>query len=423
MTGSPGLPRLLAGLNGSAPMPLARHLEIHGPLPAASRRRGDAALALVSELERARLRGRGGGAFPAATKLVTAASSRGRSVLVVNGCEGEPLSFKDRLLLERFPHLVLDGAALAARAARAEELFIAVDELASRALGALDHALRERPDLPRGCELVSVPTGYVSGQESALVNYLNGGPAKPLAMLTPIYERGVRGRPTMVSNVETLAHLALIARHGAGWFCSVGAGEEPGSALVSVGGAVHHPGVFEIETGTGIASLVRAAGGATEDIRAFLIGGYAGYWISAAGSHDLALGGSGAPLGSGVLFALPRAACPVSELAAVARWLAVQSAGQCGPCIHGLDAIAGALEQVRDGGAGERALAQVRRWASMVGGRGACGHPTGVVRLITSGVDVFGDELLDHARRGPCGACGQRPVLPTPMARMGGRAA
>ncbi|HWC86911.1 MAG TPA: NADH-ubiquinone oxidoreductase-F iron-sulfur binding region domain-containing protein [Solirubrobacteraceae bacterium] len=413
------LPRLLAGMSASGPLPLARHLEIHGELPAFSRRRHDLGLALVNELERSALRGRGGAAFPAATKLTAVAASRGRAVVVVNGCEGEPLSLKDRLLLERLPHLVIDGALVAAHVVEASEVLIAVDESATRAVNATDRALRERPDLPRGVRLVTVPPGYVSGQESALVNFLNGGTAKPVWMSSPIYERGVKGRPTLVSNVETLAHLALIARHGAGWFRALGAAGEPGSTLLTVGGAVAYPGVFEIETGTQIASLVAAAGGATAEIRAFLVGGYAGTWVPAGVGYELGLSPeglyeAGASLGSGVLFALPSSACPVSEIAALARWMSGQSAGQCGPCIHGLDAIATAFEQVRTGAAGDSALAHIRRWASLASGRGGCAHPDGAARLLTSAIQVFAAELADHAQHGPCSGCLQRHLLPTP---------
>jgi NADH:ubiquinone oxidoreductase subunit F (NADH-binding) len=328
------------------------------------------------------------------------------------------VSRKDRLLLERLPHLVIDGALAAARVAETSEVLIAVDESATRAVHAVDRALRERTDLPRGVRVVTVPSGYVTGQESAVVNFLGGGPAKPMWMSTPIYERGVRGRPTFVSNVETLAHMALIARHGGAWFRALGAADEPGSTLVTVSGAVAYPGVFEIETGTQIASLIEAAGGATTEIRAFLLGGYAGTWVPAGPGSHLALSreglhDAGASLGSGVLFALPSSACAVSEIAHLARWLSGQSAGQCGPCIHGLDAIATALEHVRAGGTGKKALPEIVRWAALANGRGGCAHPDGVARFIVSSTHEFAAELADHARHGACAACVQRHVLPT----------
>jgi len=424
------LPRLLTGMTSSGAMTLDHHFEIHGALPALARRRRDSALALVNELERSGLRGRGGAAFPTAVKVTAVAAARGRAVVVANGCEGEPASHKDRLLLERLPHLVIDGALLVAHAVDAGEVVIAVDEQATRAARATDKALRERSDLSRGAprvRLVTVPSGYVSGQEAAIVNFLNGGPAKPTGGPTPIFERGVKGRPTLMNNVETLAHVALIARHGAAWFRALGAYGEPGSTLVTLGGAVAQPGVFEIEMGASIASLVDAAGGPTAQLRAFMVGGYAGTWVPADIGYQLPLSPDelrefGASLGAGIVFALPSTACPVAELAFVARWLSGQSAGQCGPCVYGLEAIAAALEQVRVGVGGEGTLAQIRRWAALASGRGACAHPDGVARFITSGTEVFAEELVDHAHRGPCAGCVQRHLLPTPVAPTAQRA-
>ena len=359
------------------------------------------------------------------------AASRGRAVVLANGCEGEPASHKDRLLLERLPHLVIDGAVAAAHAVEANDVLVAVDESATRAVHAIERALSERIDLARGAprvRLVTVPSGYVTGQEAAIVNFLNSGAAKPLAMSAPIFERGVKGRPTLVSNVETLAHMALIARRGGAWFRALGAPGAPGSTLITLGGAVGSPGVLEIETGTPIASVIDAARGATGEIRAFLIGGYAGTWVPADLGYQLALSpeglyDAGASLGAGVVFALPTSACAVAEIAFVARWLSSASSGQCGPCVYGLDAVATALDQVRSGAGGEGTLARIRRWASLASGRGGCSHPDGAARFVISATEVFAPELADHARRGPCNGCVQRRLLPTPVAPPTRRAA
>ena len=286
-------------------------------------------------------RGQGGAGFPTAIKLRAVARARGRAVVVANGCEGDPASSKDRLLLERLPHLVIDGALLAARAVGARDIVIAVGEHATHAERAVEVALSERHDLRSGSprvRVVIVPHGYVSGQENALVNFLNGGPAKPTAIPPRVFERGVGGRPTLVDNVETLAHIALIARHGAAWFRELGTTEEPGSRLVSVSGAIAYPGVYEIESGAPLSALISAAGGVTTRVQAFLLGGYAGTWVHPElglqlGLSDTQLAASGATLGAGIVVALPTSACVVAELAHVADWLAGESAGQCGPCL------------------------------------------------------------------------------------------
>ncbi len=160
----------------------------------------------------------------------------------------------------------------------------------------------------------------------------------------------------MINNAETLAQLALIARHGPRWFRALGTSADPGSALVTLSGAVAHPGVYEIEHGAPLPALIEAAGGSTSALRAVLLGGYGGAWVAAGAIPELALANEqlaarGASLGAGVVVLLSERACPVAEVARVTRWLAAQSAGQCGPCVHGLDAIAGAIEEVAHGAA------------------------------------------------------------------------
>jgi NADH:ubiquinone oxidoreductase subunit F (NADH-binding) len=397
---SAGLPRLLAGDR------LVRD-------PVAYR--GEA---LVDAVAAAGLRGRGGAAFPAAIKLRAVAAQRGRRALVANGAEGEPMSAKDRVLLERVPELVLDGVLLAAEAVGARDVVIAVKRSAPAAQEAMLRALSGRRDA-RGVRLQTVPDAYLAGEETALLRSLDGGPVKPTLTPPLPYERGLGRRPTLVANVETLAHLALIARHGPGWFRELGTAEHPGSALVTLSGAVARPGVYELGLGTPLAQVVAGAGGQSEPLRALLVGGYYGSWLSAeeigsARLDDGSLRGHGAGLGAGVLVALPASACPVAEVARVVRWMAAENAGQCGPCVHGLDAIAGGLGAIAAGGAGREAIARLERWSGQVQGRGACHHPDGVVRFVRSALRAFGEELEDHRRHGPCDACDARPVLAVP---------
>ncbi len=415
------LPRLLAGLPASGPMHLDEHVAMHGDLPSLAQHQGRSRPSvLIDEVERAGLRGRGGAGFPTAVKMRTVAGRRGRPVVIANGTEGEPTSLKDRLLLERLPHLVLDGALAAGAAIGASEIVVCIDEDAARAHAAIDHALRERHGLlPRrpSVRVESIPGGYVSGQESAIVNFLNGGPIKPT--VTPVFERGVGGRPTLVDNVETLAHLALIARFGPEWFRGLGTAEQPGSALITLDGTVVHGGVYEIEPGVTLGALIDAAGGVRQSVRALLIGGYAGSWLSPAGTRELpvcpeGLSEVGASLGAGLVYALPSDACGVAEIASVARWMSDESAGQCGPCVHGLGSIAETLEAIVAGQADRDACRRADRWCSMVSRRGACAHPDGAVRFIASGLRTFAREFEAHLRHGPCDACLRPRLLPVP---------
>jgi NADH:ubiquinone oxidoreductase subunit F (NADH-binding) len=390
------LPRVLAGahVDGRA-LSLGEHLALHGPLPLGS---GDE---LIELIEAAGLRGRGGAGFPAATKLRAVASARGRPIVVANGAEGEPRSGKDKVLLRHVPHLVLDGAEVAAAAVGAREIVVAAGAGAARELRAVRAALSERPRGRRSAEfrVVAVPDGFVSGEETALVNRLNGGPAKPTFTPPRPYESGVGGAPTLVQNVETLAHLALIARHGAAWFRGVGTADAPGSTLVSLGGAVARPGVYELPLGSRIEHLVHMAGDATKPLSAFLVGGYFGSWITAGSASSMRL--AGPKLGAGVVVAHAADSCGALESARIARYLADESAGQCGPCVHGLAAIAGAVETLASRTADVHGARRLETWLRQVAGRGACRHPDGATRFVESALHVFAREFELH-RHGRC---------------------
>ncbi len=401
------LPRLLLTDDGPS---LDAHFARWGQLPTGGP-------LLIDEVERAGLRGRGGAGFPTATKLRTVASAR-HGIVVANGAEGEPASGKDKVLLAHSPHLVLDGAGIAAETVGADEVVVCVERAAGATVRAVQAAISERRRV--GADRLSfrveaTPSHYVTGEESALVHWLNGGPAKPVFVPPRPFERGVRGRPTLVNNVETLAHLALIARFGASWFRGLGTAEDSGTALITLTGDVGRPGVYELPLGIPLAEALRAAG-TGGDAQAVLIGGYAGTWLSGASAASARLDRSslralGASLGCGAISVLGPDHCGLQTTALVARWLASQSAGQCGPCAQGLPAIARAVEGLVEGDRGQVWERQLRRWLGMVEGRGACHHPDGAVRLVRSAVTVFATEIGRHRQYGPCRA----PVAALPV--------
>lgn len=391
------LPRLFGAADVVAPLSLAAHEGRYGTLPQLTP--DD----LADRVEAAGLTGRGGAAFPTHRKLRTVGAARS-AVVVGNGAEGEPASGKDALLLTLSPHLVLDGLVLAAAAVGADRAFLYLEE-GSPALDAVRDTLAERAERRRAeptVRLVETPARFLSGEESAAVSRVDGGAAIPRAVPPRVFEKGVGGRPTLVQNVETLAHLALIARFGADWFRGVGTELEPGSALFTIGGAVQHPGVTEAALGTRVPDLLASAGGPTEALRAVLFGGYHGAWLTEAEAVSARLTNAdlrplGASLGAGVVVAFPVSACGVVETARVMRYLAAESAGQCGPCKFGLAAIAEACAELAGPGrsTGQRRL--LDRWAGMVEGRGACHHPDGAMRFLRSSLRVFADEFERHA--------------------------
>ena len=414
-------PRLLAGMPTEGALGLRAHEDVHGRLALPPRQRSRSAHPLIVELERAGLRGYGGAGFPTATKLHAVAAQGSRPVVLVNASEGEPLSSKDVLLMSRLPHLVIDGALAAASMLGSDRVVFALDEYARGTARTLQQALAERADLRhRGAPSVAVapvPQGYLTGQETALVNALGGGRALPTTTPPYPFQRGLRGRPTLVSNAETYAQLALVARHGAGWFRTLGTAGDPGTRLVTVGGAVNYPGVVEIAGGTTLAQLIKASGGMAQGLGGVLLGGYSGTWLGpdATGLRLDAqlLRERGMSLGSGVVFLLPESACVVAEVTAVARWLQQESAGQCGPCINGLQAIAGALEELCAQGDRHGAYTRIERWCELVIRRGACALPDGAAGFVTSALRTFRPQFDDHARHGACDACLRPRMLPT----------
>jgi NADH:ubiquinone oxidoreductase subunit F (NADH-binding) len=264
--------------------------------------------------------------------------------------------------------------------------------------------------------LVAVPSHYVSGEETALVRWLNGGEAKPTTPPRP-YERGVGRRPTLVDNVETLAHVAQILRWGPTWFRAVGSPAEPGSTLLTVSGAVARPGVYEVPVGASMARVLQRVGAVEGDIAAVLVGGYFGTWLSAEQAADARvscedLGRYGGGLGCGVVVVLPRDACGVVEAARVVSWLAASTAGQCGSCVHGLAALADAAGAVARGRAPRDAAMELVRWADQIEGRGACRLPDGAARFLRSSLRTFHHEVDRHLRGAHCPE--RRHVLPLP---------
>jgi NADH:ubiquinone oxidoreductase subunit F (NADH-binding) len=367
--------------------------------------------ALVDAIERAELRGKGGAGFPVATKWRSVASQRaGTPVVLANGGEGEPLSRKDRMLMEQRPHLVIDGALLAANAVGADDVVLYVGADHAGAIQAMHRATAERPHGERArLRLVSAPVRYVSGEETAAVHFINAGIALPTSIPPRPFERGIDGRPTLVQNVETLAHVALIARFGDQWFRSLGAGHASGSTLITVGGAVPQTVLIEIPQGMALSDAVNAAGGITSDSAAVLLGGYFGGWVESTTAWGLpldadALRQMGYSLGCGVIAVLPTSRCGVVETARILAYLAHESARQCGPCTFGLRAISAAAGRVAALTSSPGDLEHIQRWAGVLAGRGACRHPDGAAGLLASALRVFEGEYELHEYHRRCSA-------------------
>jgi NADH:ubiquinone oxidoreductase subunit F (NADH-binding) len=390
------------------PTDLAGHLAALGanPLPSAGAHGWRAGF--VSMLETSGLPGRGGAGFPAAIKLAVAHAAGPGGTVLVNGMEGEPASDKDKLLLIRSPHLVLDGAQLLAAASGARRVLVCVPEGRQHVASAISGALHER--VSSGCApvqevMVRPPDRFIAGEESALVRWVESGESLP--SFRPNRAKGLRigRRGALVHNAETLAHVAMIARTGPDVFRSHGLVEDPGTSLVTISGDVGHPGVVEIERGVPLIDIANRAHPAG-DPQALLVGGYGGAWVGPAHFStpysSLSLRSIGATAGVGIIIVLGRGACGLMESARAARYLADQSAGQCGPCVYGLPAIADDLTRLAWGQADPDLLARLHRRLGEVEGRGACRHPDGAVSLVRSALHVFAADVSAHSNGAPC---------------------
>ncbi|ONI89909.1 hypothetical protein ALI144C_03785 [Actinosynnema sp. ALI-1.44] len=399
-----GRPRLLSRQAAS----IAEHMRAVGPLPKS------VVPQLIDLVTASGLRGRGGGWFPSGRKMASVFGRDNRYV-VVNGMEGEPASGKDKLLLRLAPHLVLDGAELAALAVGADRITVAVH----RGTGLAGHVLSAIADrVAAGWGEVEIdvsepPSRYVSSESTAVAGFVGGGEARPKADSARV--SGVDGRPTLVSNVETFAHIALIARYGPNWFRQAGTADAPGTALFTVSGAVRNPGVYELPVGVSGETILRVANGCREPISALLVGGYGGAWIPPTQLHrpfsPEGLAPLGASLGAGIVVALPARTCGLFETVRVASWMAAQTANQCGPCFKGLPAIADDFAMIaRD--CSRAAYERLRFRLGVVNGRGACAHPDGVVKFVDSALKTFALDIRRHLSGQPCP--GGPRVLPIP---------
>ncbi|WP_104176184.1 NADH-ubiquinone oxidoreductase-F iron-sulfur binding region domain-containing protein [Arthrobacter sp. Y81] len=372
----------------------ARHVDTFGPLDVDS-----VGPELISVLEASGLTGRGGAAFASWRKMAATAQSRPagilapRPVVIGNGAEGEPLSFKDKTLLAEAPHLVIDGLLAAARAVGGSQLYLYAGP---SNFPALERAISERP-AARGIRLAEAPDRFIAGEASAAVNAIATGSALPFDKRRRLSESGLKNRPTLVLNVETLAHIALIARYGAAWFRSVGSAVDPGTRLISVSG----PGpdqVLEVAGNVSLGEVLYLSQIDMANVTAVLVGGYHGRWVKPL-DYKLSISGPASHVvrpGAGVFHVLPAGYCGLETTAGIVDYLAGESARQCGPCMFGLPAMAGVLNRIAYRERDPRLVRELERLGRLVAGRGACHHPDGTIQLIGSALDVFSDEIKAH---------------------------
>jgi NADH:ubiquinone oxidoreductase subunit F (NADH-binding) len=355
------------------------------------------------------LRGRGGAGFPTGTKWrsIVDAASDSPTYLVCNAAEGEPATFKDRTLLARNPFGVIEGMLIAMHAVGVERAYVGIkqrfDEL-QRMLDARDAFVEAGWPRAADIRIVPGPDEYLFGEESAMLEVIEG--KLPLPRILPPYQTGLFAtmrqlNPTVVNNVETLSHVTQILREGADWFRQLGTTEAPGTMVFTVLGDVARPGVYELPLGTSIRTLVVDLAGA-RDIQAI----YAGTSNSVITPDVLDLpmdfdsfAEAGTGLGSGGLAVYDTSRDIVQVCAVLARFLAIESCGQCLACKLGTADMFERLDRLVNGTGTVTDIAEIRKRTETVTDLNRCYLPVGAALVIRSTLDQFDDAFHAHVGR------------------------
>lgn len=340
----------------------------------------------------AELRGYGGAFFPVARKWQAAIDAGGRGIVVANGAESEPASGKDAALLQLRPHLVLDGLEATARATGSAEAVLWIHKGAQHSRVSIERAMVERraagvTDVP--LRIVEGPARYLSGESTAIIRALSGGPALPHTMAVPAAIRGVDGRPTLVHNIETLARVGLLAT-----------GFDPTKSRLLTVTTQSGRVVVDATPEETLGSLVKRLGGG--DTSAVLLGGYGGTWHRWEDVAEQPVRALEPLANAGIVIALPRSSCGIAVSAQIVQYAADSSARQCGPCLFGLDSLTEVMQRVASGHARRSDVERLERISAEVAGRGACHHPDGAIRMLGSALEVFADDLPAHRRNRRC---------------------
>jgi len=377
--------------------------------------------AVIEELEKARLRGRGGAGFPTAQKLALCAQAEGaEKYVVINGGEDEPGSIKDRTLLTYTPHAVLEGALLAAYAIGAARVIIYINETYQtahrRVAAAIDEAKASNfagnqilgSGFSAEVETFRAPTPYVAGEDTAALEALEGKP--PLPRQKPPYPVtvGLHGKPTVVNNVETIANIPPILLHGADWYRSIGTAESFGTMLYSMNEEWARPGVYELPYSAREGELLRDLAGGLKNgapLRAILPGGPSSAFLLPDPDRILSpesLRAAGSAIGCGVMRGYGEGTCMVEVALEIARFFEKECCGQCPACQMETKALSNTLDKVRQGQVPAAALEQIPRLIAFNKGKGFCSLINMPGPPLISAIQLFRADFDAHLATGHC---------------------
>jgi len=371
--------------------------------------------AIIERILAAGLRGRGGAGFPTGLKWQTVAGNlteAAASTVIVNGAEGEPGTLKDRTILRRNPYLVVEGALIAARAIGADLVIFGLKESFAGEVDRVREAIEEAEDSGWSEEVelrvFEGPDEYLYGEESALLETIDGG--WPFPRVVPTFRRGVHAGgdvnvaegPALVNNTETLANVARIIARGSAWFRNLGTEQSPGTIVCTITGDTQRHGVGEVQMGTPLSEVIEDIGGGAREgrtIKAVLAGVANGIipgdQLDTPVTYE-ALRAIGSGVGSGGFIVFDDTADMAAVAAGVARFLAVESCGQCEPCkIDGLT-LARTLATISASEAREHDFGVLRHRLTTVADRSRCFLATQQQVVLESIMKHFPNELDDH---------------------------
>ncbi len=384
---------------------------------------------IVNEIKRSGLRGRGGAGFPTGTKWDKVLHHRIKErYFVCNAGEHEPGTFKDRYLLKHYPHNLLEGCLIAAHTVQAKASFIYINHEYKEERENLQKAIEQArtrgllgknvlaTGLDLDIELFSGQGSYVAGEETAMLESMQGRPAMP-RQKPPFYptDFGLYGKPTLVNNVETLCNIPPILRNGAGWFAQVGTEKCPGTMLFSLSGAVNRPGIYEMPMGTPLRRLIEDFGGGVSGgrhVKAVFPGGPS-FSMVTADQLDLpmdfdSLKKAGTGLGSAGVIVVDDATCMVAKTLEFSHFFKVESCGQCPPCRMGTINLETLVSKIERGEGTQKDMDSLLQLCGFVKGTGYCTLVTGAAVLVQSAVRLFRHEFEEHIALKRC------PYQPAP---------
>jgi NADH-quinone oxidoreductase subunit F len=354
---------------------------------------------LLERLVLSGLRGRGGGWFETARKWKAVRAEGGRPVVIANGAEGEPGSYKDRFVMQRQAADVVSGLSLAARVTGASEAIVFLKASFDAPAAAMEAALGQANLAGLQVEIRRGDDGYITGEETALLESLEGRRPWPRPKPPLPFAVGLEGRPTLVQNVETLARVPRA-------IAEAGEFRAAETTLVTLWGDVRRPGVREVALGSPLRRVIdEHAGGATEPIGLVFPAGPAAPPLL---PEDLdvpfepvALREKGSALGTGAVLVVGASACPLAVAVSVASFYERESCGQCPPCTVGAASLARILRGLEDGSTRPRDLHDLHDVAGFMSGHGYCAHCRGAATVATGMLSRLAAAVEAHARGCP----------------------